>query len=732
MILKRMIPPAMLCIALFCPATARAGTFDVVACDAAPGFVNNSWDAQVTHGGMVAFNACPSSDDAMRGLGARTGYPYPSGWTVPTGAAARWFFWAPGGTVIVGVRANAYFSRKNHRWQVGLSNGSQLLAGCYASAADTGGTCFDGLSADEYLPVPGNGAVYTETFCAYGPCPVGGGDWYGWASLTWVSVTVLDETLPSINNPGGSLWTDQWISGTRRVSFDAGDNTGIKDVRVLIDGREMARAGRGCDPTVKTCPNWPGAVLDVATATGIADGRHRLSLEATDRGDNRAALQRDVLVDNTPPAAPTDLAVDGGDGWKPTNRFTLRWTNPVQTAAPIAGADYRLCPVPVTAGPCLTGSRTDSKLAEIKDFAVPGLGDWTLTLWLRDAAGNSRPETSPPPMHLRFDPDPPVVALRSQDPDDPARIRVAATDATSGIARGEIAIRRRGGKTWHEATAQLESGGFSAMLDDEHLRDGVYQLRAHAWDAAGNERSTDQRVSGEPARVVLPLRIKTRMRVGKKRKLHVRGARRGQRRVRIVYLRRPVVGHGRRLRIRGRLTAPGGNPLTGVSVDVAARLALQGVDFQPVATLTTSRSGRFTYLVPAGPSRVLRFRYAGAPKIRSQTRDVQVRVRAASSIRVDPRRVVNGEAVTFSGGLRGRFNPPTGKLMELQFFDRGRWRTFRTFRAAPSSGEWSYSYRFDGTRGTRRYRFRVQIPKENGYPFSTGRSRHVAVTVRGL
>jgi len=94
--------------------------------------------------------------------------------------------------------------------------------------------------------------------------------------------------------------------------------------------------------------------------------------------------------------------------------------------------------------------------------------------------------------------------------------------------------------------------------------------------------------------------------------------------------------------------------------------------------------------------------------------------------------VVNGEAVTFAGKLRGRFLPPAGKLMELQFFDRGKWRTFRTFRAAPSDGSWSYTYRFDGTRGTRTYRFRVRIPKENGYPYSTGRSRRVAVTVRGL
>src|ERR671915_2517650 len=105
-----MIIPATLGVMLAFTPSAGAGTYEVVACDAAPGFANNSWEPQSTHGGTVAFSACPSGDDPMRGLGARTGYPYPSGWTVPTGAAARWFFFAPPGTVVVGVRANAFFS----------------------------------------------------------------------------------------------------------------------------------------------------------------------------------------------------------------------------------------------------------------------------------------------------------------------------------------------------------------------------------------------------------------------------------------------------------------------------------------------------------------------------------------------------------------------------------------------------------------------------------------------
>ena len=719
------IAATLAALLLALPSAASAGTYDVVACDAAPSFANNSWRQEVSHSSMVTFTACPSSDNPKLGLGARNGY-FASGTTAPTGAAARWWFDAPPGTAIVGIRANGLFEQKSHRWQTALSNGAQLFAGCPATPSNTGAFCADGMNAADYVALPGSGALYTEVYCAYGPCPVER-DWWAWASLTWVSVTVLDQTAPSVGNPGGSLWSDGWVSGTRQATFDASDNTGIKDVRVLIAGREMARAGRGCDPTAKTCPNWPGVVLDVATHNGIPDGEHELVLDAVDRGDNHGSVSRKVRIDNTAPAAPRDLAVQGGEGWHAANDFNISWTNPEPQAAPIAGADYRLCPVPDD--DCVSGTVAGRDLTELKNLEVPHPGEWTLTVWLRDEAGNARPETAAAPVHLRLDAEPPVLAIREHDPEDPARVRVEARDAVSGIARGEVEVKRDGTDTWRSVPAQIEDGGFSAMLDDEHLRDGVYEVRARAWDAAGNERSSGRRVSGEVAKVSLPVRVKTKMRVGKKRTVRARGA---NRRKRVVYVRRPLVGQGKKVRVRGRLTAPGGNPLADVTIDVAARLPLPGLGFQPVATLRTSRTGRFSYLVPKGPSRIVRFRYPGAAKIRSQTRDVRVRVRGSSTIGVDRKRVVNGEPVTFAGRLRGGFVPAGGKLAELQFFDRGKWRTFRTLRAAPSDGRWSYTYRFDGTRGTRTYRFRLRIPRENGYPFSTGRSRRVAVTVRGL
>jgi hypothetical protein len=678
---------------------------------------------------MLTYTACPAGDNQRLGLGARH-HEQPSGWTVPAGAAARWFFDAPPGTAVVGIRADALFEQYDPRWQVGLSNGSQLIEGCPWLPSDPGADCVAGMFSGDYHPLPPSGTIYSEVYCARGPCTAGGaGQFWARSSITYAAVMVADGTTPGIGNPRGDLWSDGWVGGTRTAAFDAFDNTGIKEVRVLIDGKVMAQSGRGCDPTLKTCPDWPEASLAVATGNGIGDGKHTLALQAVDRGDNVGEAAREIRVDNTAPAAPQELAVVGGDGWKATNKFGITWKNPPQNAASIAGADYRLCSAAASTD-CVTGSRAGNDLTSI-DLEVPRPGAWVLTLWLRDAAGNARPETAAAPVYLRFDADPPALTIRPQDPDDPASVRVAASDATSGIAGGEIELRRPGSNTWRSMPAQLESGGISAMIDDEHLRDGVYELRARVWDLAANERSTDKRSSGDAARVVLPLRVKTRLRVGKTRKVRARRARRG-RRTRIVYVRRPLVTQGRRVRVRGRLTAPGGNGLSGVDVEVSARLAIDGAGFQPVATLKTSRSGRFSYLVPAGPARILRFRYVGAAKIRPQTRDVHVRVRASSTIRVDRKSVVNGEAVTFTGKLRGGFLPGSGKLMELQFFDRGKWRTFRTFRAAPSDGRWSYSYRFDGTRGTRRYRFRVRIPKEGGYPYSTGSSRRVAVKVRGL
>jgi hypothetical protein len=126
----------------------------------------------------------------------------------------------------------------------------------------------------------------------------------------------------------------------------------------------------------------------------------------------------------------------------------------------------------------------------------------------------------------------------------------------------------------------------------------------------------------------------------------------------------------------------------------------------------------------------LRFRWPGTDTVRPASADIPVVVPARTSIRVDRRRVRNGDTVTFRGRLRGRPLPDGGKLVDLQVKLRDRWRTFATPRADPG-GRWAFAYRFEATRGLVRYRFRARIRREAAYPYELGYSRTVRVTVRG-
>ena len=104
-------------------------------------------------------------------------------------------------------------------------------------------------------------------------------------------------------------------------------------------------------------------------------------------------------------------------------------------------------------------------------------------------------------------------------------------------------------------------------------------------------------------------------------------------------------------------------------------------------------------------------------------REVRLRVPAASSLRVDRRRVLNGQAVRFSGKVRSVPFLQSGKLVELQVRLSDRWQTFRT-RRTDAAGRWSVPYRFRRTVGVQRYRFRLRLPPEAALSLY---SRHLTV-----
>jgi 5-hydroxyisourate hydrolase-like protein (transthyretin family) len=308
-------------------------------------------------------------------------------------------------------------------------------------------------------------------------------------------------------------------------------------------------------------------------------------------------------------------------------------------------------------------------------------------------------------------------------------VSVSVADNVSGLADGAIELSREGSGTWQALHTEKSSDRLVARVDDAALPAGRYLVRAHARDQAGNESSTSQ-----PLALTLPLRIASTMTAGiAQTKIVRRTVRRDGKRRRI---RRPVtvlkpsgpVAFGRRVDIRGRLANRDGRAVAGASIQVFSRSVTSAE--QLVGVVQTNAEGRFSYRASGTMSRTLRLAYGGSPLILPAQRQVRLRVPAAGSLRVSRRRVLNGQTVRFSGSVRAQPLPPGGKLVALQVRLSGRWQTFRTTRT-DSAGRWSIPYRFKRTRGVQRYRFRLGLPPEAGYPFAAGASRSLVVRVRG-
>lgn len=696
---------------------ARAGVYDVFACSTAHGGGSASF-ASFAEWGLAAYHSCHGGE----GMVARTNWDNGSSGFLQ---GAYQIFDAPPGTIVESIHGNVQFERTECSWSVGV----------IASDYDLGGHNVWGVRANEscgvygwdwtWRDLPINAPrVRLEARCGAGSCYRGEhrGELPEHAATRMkdVRVRIRDDSPPTIANARGPLWSDSWVRASQDVAFDASDGAGIREAIVRVDGAALKTSQKFCDYTQRTpCPQegFSGAI---ETALVKSDGKHRLTLEAVDTAGNPSILERDVFIDNTPPGQPQELALAGGETWRAENNFDLTWRNPVEKGvAPVAGAEYELCPA--DGGRCTRGQRSGNELSSINDLKLPSPGDYVLTLWLRDAAGNHDSRTAAPPLRLRFDDFAPDVAFEPIDPGDPTLLEVRATDRGSGIAQAQVEIKPRQSDVWRPLPTDIQEDRLTARLDDERLKDGIYDLRARAVDHAANERTSETRTDGERAHVRMPMRLKTRLRIG----LRLRGGRR------VRYRSRARVGYGRAAWFRGRLLTRDRNPIQDAEVLVFSQARRAGAPMRLVATVKTSRRGGFAYRAPRGVSRTIRFRYGGTGTIRSATREIGLLVRARTTIRPSRRLFVNGETMRLRGRLRGHSIPPEGKLVELQVLLRGRWRTFATTRAGQDR-RWYYDYRFDGTRGRQTYRFRARVPREATYPYETGGSRVVRVRVRGL
>jgi hypothetical protein len=711
---------------------AHAGSYDVFACGGGAGSIQQAFVAS-EDANMDAYSICPPSSSVGTGIVTKASS---NGGTAPYFGGAFQVFTAPPGASLQSVSFNVGAIRLHDYWSAGIVafdgdfNSGELPYGCYPFRAGCGvGT--PSFSIRETVPLYNRSRFRFETRCFnVGGCPTTASGFTpgnrALFSAANVSVRVDDWTVPTVVPQHGAIWSGGWHRGFEEAWSSYLDNVGIMITRLAVDGAHRdvqdyrdARwpAGIRCDFTrPRPCVDIVPGGLGFDTAS-VPDGSHRVRIEAVDAAGNATGVERDVNVDNHAPGKPEQVGVEGSHGWRSDNAFTVRWVNPAGQVAPLTRARFRLCDGRDCTGDVVDGANLDSL-----QVRVPRAGEYTLRVWVEDAAGNQDPERASDPVSLRFDDEAPTAVFEDVDPADPLAIAASVGDRGAGVAGGSIEARRVGEPLWRDIGARLEGSRLAASLDDTSLPSGTYELRAHVRDGAGNERTADNRRDGARMLVSLPARAGATISLGARRRC--RPARRG--RPRCVTDRGPLRGNGRT--IRGELRADG-RPVAGARIAVLTAPRAGG-GLSHAGALTTDAAGRFAFASGAGPSRTVRFDYEGTRLMRPARAEVRILVRAGSSIAVNRRFALNGQAVSFRGRLRRGPIPDGGKLIDLQAFYRGRWRTFATPRT-DARGRWSYDYRFEATSGVVTYRFRARIRREAAYPYELGHSRVVRVTVRG-
>ena len=310
----------------------------------------------------------------------------------------------------------------------------------------------------------------------------------------------------------------------------------------------------------------------------------------------------------------------------------------------------------------------------------------------------------------------------------PGSVTYAATDAGAGLRTAQLRIdgnvvasqavddnlgRCREPYTYR-VPCKLSAGG-TLSYDPTQLPDGPHSVRVTIVDAAGNATSSSpvQVFSRNPTVECGPEgpgpRIEASLPRGK-RALRLRA--------------------GRPTTISGRLLDPAGAPIANAPLRLVSRDDRQGASAVARDDLTTGPDGAFSTTIGPGPSRALRIGYRfGAEGALRCSRRLTVAVPARVSLRLSRRKVSAPGTVRIRGRLTLGPVPRGGKLVDLQAYDRKKWRTFDTARAG-ESGRFTARLRFSRRARPGSYPIRARVRREALYPYALGYSKSTRVRVR--
>lgn len=669
-----------------------------------------------------AWCGVPEGSDPWDGIHVSSG-TRPSADSISGTRFARWRWQAPLGAGIVTVSGD--------RWHV-LSDGFRHRLG---AASQSGGfTPFADFTETDKVRShfsrsfsPHAGAFESRLLCAKpersGCLPEG-------TALAGVRALTLTLDDPSRPAPAVSELPepDRWVRGTVEFGFSASDSgSGLAKSQSSVDGSVFAETDHSCATKLiagqlratrmRPCTTEASGKHAVDT-TRLTDGPHSLDHCAHDFAGNSSCVGgRPLLSDNNPPSAPRRLAVVGGDAWRNANDFALTWENPDQgSAAPITAAHFRVVGADGPVGePGLAETTTG-----IEGLTVPAAGEYAVSVWLEDAAGNVDPAAESEAT-VRFDDVPPSAQLARPQPADPDLLAVPVADLHSGVADGTIEIRHQSDDAWERLVTGHDpvAGVLSADFASERRTPGRWQVRARVTDRAGNQAVVDRLPDGGVLEVVAPARTETELVAG----LVTRG--------------RPtasvVVRFGQGARVEGRLTDRAGKGLAGQQVRIVITSRLADSGSTSVRTVETGSGGRFSLGLGPGSGRRVSTHFAGTRRLMaSSSGPLELEVRAVVSFSARPRRLGNGDSVSFRGAIGPRLaaRHSAGSLVEIQYLETGsgRWRPVLVTRVRKGGG-FRARYRFRYVTRPTRIRFRARMLAAPRLPFATGVSKVVPVLV---
>ncbi len=658
---------------------------------------------------------------------------------------ARWRWDAPEGTGITRVSGTWWHALHDGLEQrIGVANWNGGFD-VFAAASITDVTPRDFVVGFP-TPMP---ALEDRLLCARAESKWCSLDPGSWSALRALTITIEDDFLP-VFSIGGDMLAGGWLRGEHKLEYSALDGgSGLKRTEALIDGHPVSAVDHPCNAvsisgelratTMRPCSTNRAGYYLIST-TGFSDGPHTVSHCATDfAGNVNCALAQTILIDNNPPAHPRDLVLAGGDVWRRSNDFDPSWVDPDQgPASPIGGASWRI----TGPGGYDSGAKfvAGHGISGLQNLFVPRAGTYSLSVWLRDEAGNEA-ASSAASLPLRFDDVPPGVAFEPAAAGDAtaSQIRAEISDAHSGPITGEIHYRRLDGQQWDELPAKFQRSDIGAKAElvarlPSDLGPGTYVFRADATDAAGNTATTTRRsdgtemtvrkVAGEPVAGVKraqPVRGKARIFV----RLHW-GGRSGT---------ELTVPFGAAATLNGRLVDGNGAGLAGRALRVIAHPSRGALGRAREESLQTGAHGGFQLRLPPGTSRRVAISFAGDQRFDAAERSpLTLRVRSGVELEVSSSQLRTGELIHFSGRVSslGAPLPRRGKLVSVQYFEAAsrRWRPVLVTRT-DHSGHFHAVYRFRYISGSAKIRIRATVLAEERWPYAPGVSRPLVVRVTG-